>query len=60
LPDGLLGEIRVQCHRQKFFASAFGRNSFIDSAVPSSPEGRFAIVTNARRDAMDVAASSDE
>ncbi len=46
LPDGLPGRFRVQCHQQKYFASPFGRNRFMDSAIPSHTEGRFAIVTD--------------
>jgi hypothetical protein len=46
LPDGLLRDFRVQSLDKKFFASPFGRNSFIDSTIPHSKEGRFAVVTN--------------
>jgi hypothetical protein len=53
LPDGRPSRIRVQPSLQKYSASQLGRNSFIDS--PSRPsEGRFAIVTDAGRDAVDV------
>jgi hypothetical protein len=53
LPDGLFRNLRVQPSLQKYSASPFGRNSFIDS--PSRPtEGRIAIVTDAGRDAVDV------
>jgi hypothetical protein len=34
LPDGRFREYRVQPRLQKYFASRFGRNSFIDSAIP--------------------------
>jgi hypothetical protein len=47
--------VSVQSSLQKYFVSPFGRNSFIDS--PSRPDrGALAIVTNAVRDAVDVAA----
>jgi addiction module HigA family antidote len=48
-PDGRSGQFRVQCARQKYFAWRFGRNRFIDSAIPSHTEGRFAIVTDVGR-----------
>jgi hypothetical protein len=34
LADGRFREYRVQPRLQKYFASRFGRNSFIDSAIP--------------------------
>ena len=34
LPDGRFREYRVQPCSQKYFASRFGRNTFIDSAIP--------------------------
>ena len=34
LPDGLSGHFRVQCYQRKYFASPFGRNRSINSAVP--------------------------
>jgi hypothetical protein len=46
LPDGQISELAVQPHLQKYFASPFGRNSFIDSAIPFPLEGRIAIVTD--------------
>jgi hypothetical protein len=49
LPDGLFGEIAVQPRLQKYFASRFGRNSFIDSHIPHPQEGRIAIVTDVGR-----------
>ena len=57
LPVGLFCEFAVQPCREKYFASPFGRNSFIDSHIPSRSEGRFAIVTSAGWDAVDVAVS---
>ena len=57
LPDGLRGDLRVEPHPQKYFVSPLGRNSFIDSAIPPPQEGRIAIVTDAGRDAVDVAVS---
>jgi len=55
LPDGQNTEFPVQPSAQKYSASPFARNSFIDSSVPPT-EGRHAIVTVAARDAVDVAA----
>jgi len=49
LPVRLFCNTAVQCHQQKYFASPFARNSFIDSAVPPQPEGRIAIVTDVER-----------
>ena len=40
LPDGQFCEFAVQPFPQKYFASRFGRSSIIDSAVPSSQQGR--------------------
>jgi hypothetical protein len=54
-PDGQITEFPVQPFAQKYYASPFARNSFIDSPVPPT-EGRHAIVTVAARDAVDVAA----
>src|ERR1700692_3375072 len=39
LPDGLPCEFAVQCRPQKYFVSPFGRNSFIDSAIPPHKRG---------------------
>src|SRR5258706_5737196 len=55
LPDGQITEFPVEPFAQKYSASPFARNSFIDSPVPPT-EGRHAIVTVAARDAVDVAA----
>jgi hypothetical protein len=46
LPDGQISDFPVQPPGEKYFAFRFGRNSNRASAVPPSPEGRFAIVTN--------------
>jgi hypothetical protein len=46
LPDGQFFDFAVQSHPQKYFVSQFGRNSFIDSAIPFPQEGRFAVVTD--------------
>jgi hypothetical protein len=57
--DLLVGQRRrfcVQPCSQKYFVSPFGRNSFIDSSSRPS-EGRFVVVTNAGRDAVDMAVS---
>jgi hypothetical protein len=53
LPDGQIIEFPVQPFAQKYFASPFAGNSFIDSPVPPT-EGRHAIVTVAARDAVDA------
>jgi len=45
---------------QKYFASPFGRNNFIDSSRPASSEGRIAIVTDVGRDAVDAGGARDE
>src|SRR6267378_3957395 len=51
-----VGQISVQPRSEKYFASPFGRNSFIDSNHPTPQEGRIMIVTDAGRDAVDAAA----
>jgi hypothetical protein len=52
-----VGQISVQPRSEKYFASRFGRNSFIDSNRPTPQQGRIAIVTDAGWDAVDAAAS---
>ena len=47
----------VQSGLQKYSASRFTQIKSISIAVPPHTEGRFAIVTNVRRDAVDVAVS---
>src|SRR5271163_3787286 len=49
LPDGQISDFPVQPSGEKYFAFRFGRNSNRASAVPPSPEGRFAIGTNVGR-----------
>jgi hypothetical protein len=44
LPDGRVLKNPVQYRQQKYFASPFGRNSFIDSNRPTPLQGRIAIV----------------
>ena len=59
LPDGLPRHSGVNSLRAKFFIFPFGRNS----NTPSHPvpiEGRFAIVTDVRRDAVDADGAEDE
>ena len=51
-----VGQISVQPRSEKYFASPFGRNSFMDSNRPTPHKGRIAIVTDAGRDAVDAAA----
>jgi hypothetical protein len=41
----------------KIFLFSFNPNHFTYCCRPASPEGRFAIVTDVRRDAVDVAVS---
>jgi len=53
-------KLPVQPFRKKYFASPFGRNSFIDSSRPASSEGRIAIVTDVGRDAVDAGGARDE
>ena len=44
----------------KIFPFSFDPNHFYIFAVPSHTEGRFAIVTDAGRDAVDASGASDE
>jgi hypothetical protein len=60
LPDRLSRNFRVQPPREKFLAFAVGQITFTNSSRPASLEGRLAIVTDARRDAMDASGASDE
>ncbi len=50
----------VQPPLQKYFCSRLGQITCISLAVPSHTEGRFAIVTDVRRDAVDVGCATDE
>jgi hypothetical protein len=50
----------VQCHQQKYFHSRFTQITFTIRPVPPLSEGRLAIVTDARRDAVDASGASDE
>jgi hypothetical protein len=62
LPDGQINgpiDLPVQPLSEKYFASRFGRNSFIDSVIHPT-EGRIAIVTDAGLDAMDADGATDE
>jgi hypothetical protein len=63
LTANLLNRIRlmlpVQSRRKKYFASGVGQITFTIRAFCSS-KGRFAIVTNAGRNAVDVDALKDE
>jgi hypothetical protein len=56
LPDGLFSRWAVQPDREKYFASRFGRNSFIDSNRPVPTRGALR-GRHGRwvRDAMDAA-----
>jgi hypothetical protein len=46
--------LAVQPLAQKYSASLLVQITFLFAAVPSHSEGRFAIVTNAGRDAVDA------
>jgi hypothetical protein len=52
--------LAVQSRREKFSAFAVGQITFINSPRPASLEGRLAIVTDARRDAVDGSGAPDE
>ena len=54
LPDGLSCDFPVQPLCKKFFAFAVGQITFTNLPRPASQEGRFAIVTDVRRDAVDA------
>jgi hypothetical protein len=54
--DGQIGDLPVKPLAQKYSASVFAQITFLSAAVPSHSEGRFAIVTNAGRDAVDAEA----
>jgi hypothetical protein len=59
-PDGQIGDLPVQPLAKKYFASVFAQITFLSATVPSHTEGRFAIVTDVRRDAMDAIGAADE
>ena len=50
----------VQSPSQKYFRSFPTQITCISLAIPAHTEGRFAIVTDARRDAVDAATTQDE
>jgi hypothetical protein len=56
LPDGQISYFPVHPIFEKYRALPVGRNIFRTGAV-QPPKGRIAIVTDARLDAMDAAAS---
>jgi hypothetical protein len=64
LPDGQItsstGLGRVESRSQKYFALPVGQIISTSSRRPVPLEGRFAIVTNAGRDAVDAAGAADE
>jgi hypothetical protein len=45
---------------QKYSASVFAQITFMSAAVPPQTEGRFAIVTDAGRDAVAAGGAEDE
>ena len=57
LPDGRALEKPVQWADQKYFAFPFGRNIFMDSAVPPKQRGVSRSSRTLGRDAVDAAAS---
>src|SRR6266851_6439348 len=54
LPDGQISDLPVQPPLQKYSAFPVGQIISTSSPVPSHSEGRFAIVTDAGRDAVDA------
>jgi hypothetical protein len=56
LPDGRSRQFGVQPLLKKYSAFPKTQITCISTAVPSQSEGRFAIVTDAGRDAVDVEA----
>jgi hypothetical protein len=58
-PDGQITQKSVQSLQRKFSARAVGQISGITSRV-SPNEGRIAIVTNVRWDAVDTECAADE
>ena len=64
LPDGQISgrarELLVQPHLQKYSGFPKTQITLITLAIPSHTEGRFAIVTNVRRDAVDADGAADE
>jgi hypothetical protein len=60
LPDGQISDIPVQPFSQKYSALAVGQIISANSRHPVSLEGRFAIVTDVRRDAVDADSAFDE
>ena len=57
MPDGQISEVPVESHFQKYSGFRRTQITFRTSAIPSHSEGRFAIVTDAGRDAVDAAVS---
>ena len=49
---GQISDLPVQSLAQKYFASVLAQITFLSATDPSHSEGRFAIVTNAGRDAV--------
>jgi hypothetical protein len=57
--SGIKADSGVQSLCEKYFASVFQKVMIISMPSRLDKEGRIAIVTNARRDAMDVVVLSD-
>jgi hypothetical protein len=60
LPDGQISGSPVQPPSQKYSRSHFTQITSISIAIPAHTKGRFAIVTNVGRDAMDAGGATDE
>jgi hypothetical protein len=60
LPDGQISGEPVQPFSQKYSASRFAQITSKTPAIPSHSEGRFAIVTDVGRDAVDAGCATDE
>ena len=60
MPDRQISDLPVQPHLKKHSCFRRTQIKFRTPAIPSQPEGRFAIVTNAGRDAVDASGAKDE
>jgi hypothetical protein len=60
LPDGQLADFSVQPLCEKYSAFAVGQIIFTNSPCPAPQEGRFAIVPDVGRDAVDADGAFDE
>jgi hypothetical protein len=60
VPGGQITDWPVQPRLQKYFGSLSTQITDISPAIPPHHEGRFAIVTDVRRDAVDADGAFDE